>query len=156
MRFRAVFLCLLAAALAFAQEIPVPPKADVPYLIHAGSLVETESGEAVEESTEKEQRYAVAGATSSARTPLALPELALKPESLDPGQLELYRFEPLNGRREILIRKKKKVVAEPYHVTALPSAEKGVYRLRVAQTLPPGEYCLTPQGTNQVFCFTVF
>jgi hypothetical protein len=146
----------LVCGYALAQDIPKPPKPDVPYLIHAGNLVETETSEATDESTEKETRYAVAGATSTARTPLALPEFAMTPESVDPGLLELYRFEPLNGRREILIKKKKKTVAEPYHVTALPAEEKGVYRLRVAQTLTPGEYCLTPQGADQVFCFTVF
>jgi hypothetical protein len=153
---RPVLACLLLSAFAAAQDIPKPPKPDVPYLIHAGNLVETESSQATEESTEKEMRYAVPGATSSARTPLALPEFAITPESLDPAALELYRFEPANGRREILLRKKKKTMAEPYHITALPTEEKGVYRLRVAQTLTPGEYCLTPQGTNQVFCFTVF
>ena len=56
-----------------------------------GERVETEVGEATEESNEKETRYAVAGATSSARTPLALPEFAMLPESVDPGLLELYR-----------------------------------------------------------------
>jgi hypothetical protein len=147
---------LLFAIWASAQDIPRPPKPDIPYLIHAGNLVETEPNEAVEQSTEKEMRYAVSGATSPSRTPLALPEFAILPESIDAASLELYRFEPLNGRREILVQKKKKVVAEPFHITVLPAGEKGVYRLRVAQTLTPGEYCLTPQGKNQVFCFTVF
>ncbi len=153
---RLLLTCFLLNGFGLAQDIPKPPKVDVPYLIHAGNLLETESNEAVEETTKKETRYAIPGATSRARTPLALPEFALTPESLDPALLELYRFEPLNGRREILIKKKNKVMSEPYHVTALPAEEKGVYRLRVAQTLTPGEYCLTPQGTNQVFCFTVF
>jgi hypothetical protein len=62
--------------------------------------------------------------------PRHVPELVMMPGSVDPSLLELYRFEPVNGRREILI-KKKRVVAEPYHVTALPTGEKGVYRLRV-------------------------
>jgi hypothetical protein len=153
---RVVLSLLLLAPLVSAQGIPRPPKPDIPYLIHAGSLVETESSHANDESTEKEMRYAVSGATSPARTPLALPEFALMPESIDPSALELYRFELLNGRREILLQKKKKAVAEPYHITALPTDEKGVYRLRVAQTLTPGEYCLTPRGANKVFCFTVF
>ena len=156
MLVRAVVCSVIAALAGSAQAPPKPPKADVPYLIHAGNLVETETNEAADESTEKETRYAVPGATSPARTPLALPELVMMPESVDPGLLELYRFEPVNGRREILVQKKKKVLARPYHVTALPTDEKGVYRLRVAQTLNPGEYCLTPQGANAVYCFTVF
>ena len=69
MQFRVLLLCVLPFSFGLAQDIPRPPKADVPYLIHAGSLVETEVGEATEEADEKETRYAVAGATSSARTP---------------------------------------------------------------------------------------
>ena len=156
MLVRALLSGLIVSLAAVAQDIPKPPKPDVPFLIHAGNLVETETNEATDESTEKETRYAVSGATSPARTPLALPELAMMPESVDPGLLELYRFEPVNGRREILLKKKRKIVAEPYHITALPTDEKGVYRIRVAQTLTPGEYCLTPQGANAVYCFTVF
>ncbi len=156
MLLRALACGLIPVLAALAQSFPEPPKPDVPFLIHAGNLVETETNEATDESDEKETRYAVPGPTSPARTPLALPELAMKPETVDPGLLELYRFEPVDGRREILLKRKKKILARPFHVTALPSDRKGVYRLRVAQTLEPGEYCLTPQGANAVYCFTVF
>jgi hypothetical protein len=36
-------------------------------------------------------------------------------------------------------------------VTAL---DKGLFKLEVNEYLPNGEYCLSPDGTNQVFCFT--
>ena len=46
-----IFLVSLAAACCMAAEKysgPVPPKPDVPYLLHASTLVETEPGEARE------------------------------------------------------------------------------------------------------------
>lgn len=85
---------------------------------------------------------------------MAGPEFLLKTSSLDPKRLELYRLESQNGRREILIRKKKKIVATPYH-TSIVSVSPGVFRIRVDQFLEDGEYCLTPNGSNAVFCFTV-
>lgn len=30
------------------------------------------------------------------------------------------------------------------------------YRIEVEDSLEPGEYSLTPNGSNQVFCFQVF
>jgi hypothetical protein len=31
-----------------------------------------------------------------------------------------------------------------------------LYRLEVEESLEPGEYALSPEGSNQVFCFQVF
>ena len=31
-----------------------------------------------------------------------------------------------------------------------------LYRLEVEASLEPGEYSITPEGSNQVFCFQVF
>ncbi len=150
-------LITLAAAMADAQSLPDPPKQDVPYLIHATNLLETETSEAVEESDKKAQIYAVAGAASSVRTPLGFPEFLFASDQIDPGTLKLYGFESVNGRREVLIRKKKKIVVRSYYIDVIPQ-EDGVYRLRVDSSLSPGEYCLTPdgeEGSNKVFCFAV-
>ena len=32
----------------------------------------------------------------------------------------------------------------------------GLYRLEVEESLEPGEYAFSPEGSNQVFCFQVF
>ena len=86
---------------------------------------------------------------------MAGPEFLLKVENLDPDRLQLYRFESRNGRREILIRKKKKkTVAKPYY-TSTTRVAPGVFRIRTDQFLENGEYCLTPSGSDAVFCFTV-
>ncbi len=126
-------------------------------MIHATSLLETETNQATEESDKKEQIFWVPGATSSARTPLGFPEFLFAQDQVDAHSLRLYAFEPVNGRREVLIRKKKKIVVQAYYVDVIPQSE-GLFKLRVDSSLKPGEYCLTPdgeQGSNTVFCFAV-
>lgn len=154
---RFVLLTTLAIVAVGAQSLPAPPKKDVPYLIHATSLLETETGEAQEESDKKAQIFWVAGAASQARTPLAFPEFLFAEDQIDPNSLRLYAFESVKGRREVLIRKKKKIVVQSFHMVVRQHAE-GVYRLRVDSSLSAGEYCLTPEGergSNTVFCFGV-
>ncbi len=157
--FQLALVTLLAQAPMYGQSSlssapPEPPKADVPYLVHANNLVETEQARAVEQSSKKEQTYYVPGATSGVQTPMAGPEFLLKVENLDPDRLQLYRFESRNGRREILMRKKKKIVAKAYY-TSTTRVAPGVFRIRTDQFLENGEYCLTPSGSDAVFCFTV-
>ena len=157
--FLVALVILLAQAPVYGQSSlssapSEPPKVDVPYLIHANNLVETEQSRAVEQSSKKEQTYHVPGATSGVLTPMAGPEFLLKVENLDPDRLQLYRFESRNGQREILIRKKKKIVAKAYY-TSTTRVSPGVFRIRADQFLENGEYCLTPSGSDAVFCFTV-
>ena len=157
-------LAILAAATlsaaAAAQDtnrlgLPNPEKPDRPYIIHGGSLIEVEPLDANEEETKNELRFWVPGATSSARTPLAAPEFLFEWVEIDPADLRLYGFEVVKGRREILYRKKKKIVARPYFLD-IERIEGKVVRIRINGSLPAGEYGLTPQGRNDVFCFTVF
>ncbi len=163
MRFLAtgsVIVSLLLAVGAFGQEeaTPTPPEADLPYLIlPGGRLLPTEAAVAENISDKKFTKYAVAGATSGTRTPLTLPEFAFLSDKIDPASIELYGFESVNGRREIVLAKKDKPLAKPYYIT--PFADKDnekLYRIRVSTGLPVGEHCLTPRTSDQVFCFTVF
>jgi hypothetical protein len=89
------------------------------------------------------------------RTPLASPEFLFDSDKIRPSALQLYRFESSKGKREILIQKKKKWVAEALPLTLFP-VEGSVTRLRVNTGLSEGEYCLTPEGSDDVFCFAVF
>jgi hypothetical protein len=148
---------LALAALATAQKYagPRPPKSDLPYLKHAENLVPTEASEAKEEKGKKDEiTYAIPGAASTARTPLASPIFLLQSEKLNAQSLQLYRLESRNGRREIVTSPKKPMKAIRVDVTRLDSA--GLYRLEVPDSLEPGEYSLSPEGSNQVFCFAVF
>lgn len=150
---------LMAATLAGQDKnrlgLPNPPKPDRPYLIHGSSLVEVETLDAHEEEIKNELRFWVPGATSKTRTPLAGPEFLFEWVEIDPADLRLYGFEEVKGRREILYRKKKKIVARPYFLD-IERIDGKVVRIRVNGSLPAGEYGLTPQGRNDVFCFTVF
>ncbi len=150
-----VLLCLCAlAALAQSKYAgPRPPKPDLPYLLHAQNLVPTEAGEAKENPRKDDILYTIPGASSPAKTPLASPILLLVAEKLDPARLQLYKLESRNGQREILFRKKKP--AQPLRLDVTRLAE-GLYRLEVGESLENGEYSLTPEGSNQVFCFQVY
>jgi hypothetical protein len=150
-------LVLACAALAQKYSGPRPPKPDVPYLVHADNLVETEIGEAKEQKGKKEEiTYVIAGANSPAKTPLASPIFLIEAQNIAADHLQLYRLESKNGQREILFSRKKKQTAQPIRTTATPLGTDNLYRIEVDQTLQPGEYSLTPEGSNQVFCFAVF
>ena len=156
-RYAPAALLLGAAALAQHKYAgPHPPKPDLPYLVHADNLVPTEAGEAREQKGKKEEiTYIVAGANSAARTPLASPIFLLETQQLAADKLQLYKLESKNGQRQILISKKKRAAAQPIPMDTTPLAPS-LYRIEVQGTLAPGEYALTPDGSNQVFCFAVF
>ena len=135
---------------------PRPPKPDLPYLVHADNLVPTEAGEAKELKGKKEEiTYIISGANSSAKTPLASPIFIMETQEVAADKLQLYKLESKNGQRQITLAKKKKQSAQPIRINASPLGPS-FYRIEVEQTLQPGEYVLTPDGTNQVFCFAVF
>ena len=150
-------LPLLAAAafVASAQKYdgPVPPKPDIPYLKHASELVPTESVQATEEKKKDDITYVIAGPSSSAKTPLASPIFLLKSDKLSPDRLGLYRLDVRNGRREIVFGAKKK--PKPILIEVNRVAP-GLYRIEVDESLESGEYALSPEGSNQSFCFQVF
>lgn len=152
-------ITIFTAALCLAQQSkytgPKPEKPDLPYLKHAAKLIPTEVAEAVTE-TRKDQDWAVTkGAESPVKTPLAEPYFFILADKIDPGKLELYRVESKNGNREVLLSKKNKAQAKPLRIFATPLGQR-IYRVDVNETLENGEYCLSPSGSNQVFCFQVF
>jgi len=152
---------LLLAALLAAQStgqrksgLPDPPKKDIPYLIHADQLLETETGEAKEEKRGNEQIFVLAGAASPAKTPLAGPEFLLLSDQVQPDKLQLYRVEPKGGRREVITARKNKPVARPLFLSVI-RVHQNLFKIRVDESLAAGQYCLTPSGSNAVFCFAV-
>ena len=156
MRIRYLALCftvLCAAAQTYTG--PLPPSRDLPYLKHAENLVPTEVLEATEEKGKKEDvTYVVAGAASSARTPLASPILILQTDKVVAAKLELFKLEVRNGRRELTVSPKKPPKTYRVELTRL-NTEK-LYKLEVDESLEPGEYALSAEGSNQVFCFQVY
>jgi hypothetical protein len=157
MRLRWIAALLALTGVASAQKYtgPRPSKPDLPYLKHAETLVPTEATEAKEEKGKKDDiTYVIAGASSSAKTPLASPILLMESQKLSADKLELYKLEVKNGHREITVSPKKPGRAIRVTVTKLSS--DGLYKLEVEESLEAGEYSLTPAGENRVFCFQVF
>lgn len=154
---RRTLLALPACALCLvAQKYsgPKPPKPDIPYLLHANNLLETETGQAQEAGRKDDITYTIAGAASPARTPLASPILLMQADKLSPERLDLYRMDVRNGHREITFSKKK-TKTRPIRLTITPLGEN-MYRIEVDESLENGEYSITPSGSNQVFCFAVY
>src|SRR4051812_5699975 len=97
---RYIFNFLLLATLAIGADEytgPRPPKADLPYLVHASSLIPTEAIEASQEGKKDDSTYAVQGGASMVRTPLAEPIFLFRSDKIKADSLELYRFEVKNG-----------------------------------------------------------
>ena len=153
---RIVWLALAVAFAASAQKYdgPVPPKPDLPYLKHGDTLIPTEAVEAKEEKRKDDTNYIIAGANSPVKTPLASPIFLMKSDKLLPRNLQLFKFESKSGHRELLFPSKKPPQAIRIVVTKLSS--DGVWKIEVDESLEPGEYSLSPNESNQAFCFQVF
>lgn len=152
---RTLLLVFAVALTATAQKYagPRPPKADLPYLKHAENLIPTEAADAKEEKKKEDTLYVIEGANSSVKTPLASPIFLLQAAKLAPERLQLFKLDSKSDRREILFSPKHPPKAIRVEVTHLGS---DLYRIEVNESLEPGEYSLSPEGSNQVFCFQVF
>lgn len=151
-------LLFVLAVSAWAQKYSGarPPKPDMPYLVHADNLVPTEVGEAKEQSRKDDILYVIPGASSTARTPLASPLFLFQSKNIAVEKLQLYKLEVKDGQRQVLFSHKKKVTARPIRIEVNRVSSDNLYRIEVDESLEPGEYSLTPDGTNEVFCFQVF
>ncbi len=134
---------------------PRPEKADLPYLIHADKLVPVETVEAKEVKKKDDVTYSVEGASSSVKTPLAGPAFVFQDGQLSAEKLQLYKFEVKGGRREVMFSHKGKLATRPRRLNVSPLGG-GLYKVEVDESLENGEYGLTPEGSNQVFCFQVY
>lgn len=143
---------------AFAQKYdgPRPPKADVPYLKHADNLLATEVIVAKQETRKDDTVYVIPGAASPARTPLASPILLIQADKIVPDKLQLFKLEAKNGNREILFSHKKKQAAAPIRIEITKLSSDNVYKIEVDESLENGEYSLSPDGSDQAFCFQVY
>lgn len=135
---------------------PRPPKADLPFLMHANNLIPTEIGEAREEKKKNETIATVTGASSPVKTPLAEPIFLLESTKMDPGQLELWKLESKGGSRQLVIPDKPKKNGPRPQRLVVTRLDDGLYRVEVNEVLENGEYSLSPRGSNQVFCFQVY
>lgn len=161
---RVALPAILLAAGALAQskkgyDGPRPPKPDIPYLLHATELIATEAGEAREDKRKEETANVMSGAASPVKTPLPEPIFLLSSDKLAAEKLELYKMTVKGGGREVSVpnnpKKRAKDSVRPLRL-GVSRLEPGLYRVEVGEILEAGEYCLTPQGDNRVFCFQVY
>ena len=154
-KWSTILLLCTCSLLAEKYTGPRPPKPDLPYLMHADNLVPTESGDAQQENRKGEVTYAIPGANSTARTPLASPAFLIATDQIQADKLQLFKLQSKGGQREITIRRKNKLVAHPIRLN-VTRVDEGLYKIEVDEILENGEYSLTPADSNQVFCFEVF
>jgi hypothetical protein len=136
---------------------PRPPKADVPYLMHADNLIETEVGTAKSEERKDTVVATIPGASSPVKTPLSEPILLLKTDKLVVDKIQAFRLQTTkNGQREVVINAKNvKNVPRPLHLQVTKLDDK-LYRIEVDEILENGEYSLSPDGSDATFSFQVY
>jgi len=135
---------------------PRPPKSDVPYLLHADNLIETEVGAAGNDQRKETTFAIIKGANSPVKTPLSEPIFIIRTDQLQADRFELYRLESKNGNREVIIgHKKGKGVGRPIFL-AVTRLDDRLYRIEVDEPLENGEYSLTPQGSDSTFSFAIY
>ncbi len=79
----------------------------------------------------------------------------MEADTLSANKLRLFRLDARDGHRELSFHYKSKGGAFPLRADITDIAE-GLYRIDVLDSLSPGEYALSPDGANDVFCFEVF
>ena len=144
------------AASAQKYTGPRPPKPDVLYLVHADNLVPTEIAEAKQDSKKNEMTFSISGASSPARTPLAEPIFIIESDKISPERLELYRMDVKSGRREVTMTQKRTRGGPRPLRLSVTRIEKGLYRVEASETLENGQYSISPNDSNHVFCFEVY
>lgn len=146
-------LILLVSGALFGQKYsgPRPPQRDMVYLVHADNLIPTETMEARQE----KMTFVVQGASSPSRTPLAEPIFIIDADKISPQSLELYKFEVKGGKREVTIQQRHTRGQHVLRLTVTP-LEGTLYRIEADEELENGEYVLSPNGSNTVFCFEVY
>lgn len=149
-----VLLCA-GPLLADKYSGPRPPKADLPYLIHADNLVPTESVEAQQEDRKGDLAFAIPGASSPARTPLASPAFLIMTDQIQADRMQLFKLQSKGGRREVLVRRGKRLVAHAIRLN-VTKLEDNLYKIEVDEILENGEYSLSPSDSNQAFCFQIY
>jgi hypothetical protein len=148
---------LLALALNAQTKYngPRPEKKDVPYLIHASTLVQTEIARPVPKEDGGVTTWSIPGESALAKTPLALPALVIDASAISPAKLQLYQFQLKGAHRELTLQKNGAGETQPVPIT-ISNLSGTLYRIEVVNEVENGEYGLTLPGSNQFFCFSVF
>ncbi len=149
----APLLLLALAARGQTYNDPRPTKPDLPFLKQGNLVIATESLEARQQKQKRDMLYVIEGAASPVRTKLASPIFLFQAERIVPETLGLYKLDVKNGQRQILFPAKnppKPILVDVNRV------EGDLFKIEIHDPLAPGEYALSPEGSNAVFCFAVY
>jgi hypothetical protein len=147
-----ISIAALALVAAEKYDGPVPPKPDIPYLLHASNLIETETGQARNE----KNSYIISGASSPARTPLSEPIFIMDARNISPERLELAKLNVKGGNREVSLTGGRRRGGNGLLHLAVTPLSGHLYKIEVDEPLENGEYALSPNGDNRVFCFEIY
>jgi hypothetical protein len=155
---RGFYLFIFSAALMLGQKYsgPKPPKPDLPYLVHADNLVPTEASESKPETKRNEVMYTVAGTSSPARTPLAEPIFLMESDKITAQSLELYKVDVKSGHREVTMSQRRARGGPKALRLSVTRLDHNLFRIEVDEEIENGQYALSPNGSNTVFCFEVY
>ena len=153
-----LLMVTIGAATLCAQKYtgPRPPKPDVLYLVHADNLIPTEVVDAKQESKKNDVTYTIAGTSSPARTPLAEPIFIIEGDKIQPQSLELFKMEVKGGHREVTMALRRTRNGNKPLRLAVTRLDKNLYRVEVDEEIENGEYSISPNGSDTVFCFEVY
>jgi len=154
----ALVLAALPAAAQKKYTGPRPPSPDAPFLVHASKLLPVETATARESPGKNETSYSVEGSSSPTRTPVPEPIFLFLSDKINPERLSLYRMEVKGGQRTLAIPSdpsRKKGNARPIFILVTP-LDNRLFKVEVNEPLDNGEYCLSPEGANTVYCFSEF
>jgi hypothetical protein len=158
MRCKILFALLIIGALSAAEKYngPTPPKSDIPYLVHASNLIETEVTQAREENKKNDTTFVISGASSPARTPLAEPVFIIDSRQVSPQNFELYHLDVKGGNREVSVNSsRRRGGSRALHLAVKPLSGH-LYRVEVDEPLENGQYALSSNGDNHAYCFEVY
>ncbi|MCP5111734.1 MAG: hypothetical protein GY953_12965, partial [bacterium] len=107
----------------------------------------------------KETAHIVGGGASPVRTPLAEPIFVFLSEEIAVEKIGLWPVKVVKGSREIAFpndaKKRMRKGPRPKHLS-FRRLDGELYWIEANEWLDNGEYCLSPEGSQKVFCFQVY
>jgi hypothetical protein len=73
-------------------------------------------------------------------------------DQIQADHLQLFKLQSKGGQREVLIRRKNKLVAHPIRLN-VTRLDENLYKIEVDEILENGEYSLSPTDSNQDVLF---
>lgn len=159
MRWRILFTALLFSLAATAQQAgsgPKPPLKDVPYLLEAQKLIQTDIEPVTESKSKDGSIVSVVGTSSKARTPLPEPIFIFAAEKRAADQLVLYHLDVNGNHRESTPGKRSDNDDQEDLRLTIRDLGQGLYRIEASHMLEAGEYALVPRDGKTAFCFSVY